>query len=229
MDFSKLAKVLALAASDNDTEALHALRTARRLLESEGADFVELARQLAQGGSDDGMDREALEDAVFDLRNEIRHLRAENERLRQNRAPSAVAEPASFRDNARAEADAIRLRAEMAALIDTLELERTEALRLKAHEATLHQSFQEAMAEAGKLGVRLGEAEARRMRLEAENRRLLHANHALMVDLNELRAQQTRFAAELVAHEVRQELSGEKPKPAARRMVKRVASQYALF
>ncbi|MBC7908540.1 MAG: DUF2786 domain-containing protein [Rhodospirillaceae bacterium] len=87
MDVQKLAKVLALAASDNETEAVHALRMARRLLDAHGVDFVELARRVAEGSP---AANEALEDAVFDLRNEIRHLRCENERLKKGRVPAAA-------------------------------------------------------------------------------------------------------------------------------------------
>lgn len=177
MDAQKLAKVLAMAASDNETEALHALRTARRLLDSHGTDFVGLAERLAGGGAS-----EALEDAVFDLRNEVRHLRCENERLRQGRpATGAPVTPPSFQDAARDAAELIRLRAEL----DTI---RAEMLRVQAHEATLQEQFRQALAEAGALGLRLSEAESRRMRLEAENRRLSHANHALKVDLAEAQA-----------------------------------------
>lgn len=186
MDVQKLAKVLALAASDNDSEALHALRTAKRLLDGHGADFVELARRLAEGGS--GRDAEALEDAVFDLRNEIRHLRAENERLRQGRGPAAAAEPPSIHDAAKDAAAAIRLRAELARLSEELEATRTELLRVRAHEATMHDQFREALAEAGRISVKLAETDSRRMRLEAENRRLSHANHALTVELEEARS-----------------------------------------
>lgn len=177
MDAQKLAKVLAMAASDNETEALHALRTARRLLDGAGTDFVGLAERLAGGGAS-----EALEDAVFDLRNEVRHLRSENERLRQGRpATGAPVAPPSFHDAARDAAELIRLRAELDAI-------RTEMLRAQAHEATLQDQFRHALAEAGALGVRLSEAESRRMRLEAENRRLSHANHALKIDLAEAQA-----------------------------------------
>lgn len=177
MDAQKLAKVLALAASDNETEALHALRTARRLLDSHGSDFVDLSNRLAGGGAS-----EALEDAVFDLRNEVRHLRGENERLRQGRpAPGGATVPPSFQDAARDAAELIRLRAEL----DTL---RAEVLRLQAHEITVQEQFRHALAEAGALGVRLSEVESRRLRLEAENRRLSHANHALKLDLAEAQA-----------------------------------------
>lgn len=235
MDVLKLAKVLALAASDNDAEAVHALRTARRLLDAHGVDFVELARRMAEDGPSRA-EADALEDAVFDLRNEIRHLRAENERLRQGRggAPAGTAEPASFQEASRDAAAAIRLRAELAALTDALELERNQVLRLKAHEATLHQSFQEALAEAGALAARLNDAEARRMRLEAENRRLLHANHALTVELEEAKTGAVPAAvapmtpAPVVA-EARREPAPRQLKPSARARAKGGVSQYALF
>ena len=189
MDVQKLAKVLALAASDNDAEALHALRTAKRLLDGHGADFVELARRLSEGEPGRAAETDSLHDAIFDMRNEIRHLRAESERFRQGRAP--VAEPippSSFQDAAKEAAAAIRLRAELARLSDELEGTRTEMLRLQAHEAIMRDQFGAALAEAGQMGVKLSEAEARRMRLEAENRRLTHANHALKVELDEARA-----------------------------------------
>ncbi|HTH16665.1 MAG TPA: metalloendopeptidase [Magnetospirillum sp.] len=226
MDVQKLAKVLALAASDNDTEALQALRTAKRLLEGEGADFVELARRLTEGAQSDAVGREVLEDAIFDLRNEIRHLRSENERLKQGRGggPAPAAEPPSFQDAARAAADVIRLRAELANLSDALTVERDEVLRMKAVEANLHQSFQEALAEAGRAMAQLREAEARRMRLEAENRRLLHANHALSVDLAEARA--ARPAPEPEPMQPKVPVAA---KQAPRRKAKGAASQFALL
>lgn len=176
MDTQKLAKVLAMAASDNETEALHALRTARRLLDGHGSDFVALANRLADSGT---VQAEVLEDAIFDLRNEIRHLRAENERLRQSR-PSAgpQVEPPSLLEAARDAAEMIRLRAEL----DTAQ---TEVLHLQAQETTRQEQFRQALAEAADLGLRLSEANNRRMRLEAENRRLSHANHGLKVELAE--------------------------------------------
>lgn len=175
MDAQKLAKVLALAASDNEAEALHALRTARRLLDGHGLDFVALAGRLT--GSND----EALKDAVFDLRNEVRALRAENEKLRQSR-PNNAAPAGSFADAARDAAELIRLRAE-------LDQARAEAQRVHDYQESLQEQFRQALAEAGQLGLRLSEAETRRMRLEAENRRLSHANHALKVDLAAAQAQ----------------------------------------
>ncbi|MCR6629095.1 MAG: metalloendopeptidase [Magnetospirillum sp.] len=223
MDFSKLAKVLALAASDNQTEALHALATAKRLLEAEGADFVELARRLAEAeaGAGDAVDREVLEDAIFDLRNEIRHLRSENERLKQARggAGPLPAEPASLHEAARAAADTIRMRAELEQLTGALEHERAEVARLAAQQAALRQ----AQAEGAAAATRLAEAEARRMRLEAENRRLLHANHALTVELEEARALKP-IPFDVIARHSRPE-----PKPNGKLRAKPGANQYALF
>jgi chromosome segregation ATPase len=211
MDYSKLAKVLALAASDNPTEALHALTTARRLLEAEGADFVELARRLAEAEAvgNGGVDREVLEDAIFDLRNEIRHLRSENERLKQGRGmPAAgVAEPPSFQDAARAAADVIRLRAELDEAAGHL-------ARAEAAEAELRRALAVAEAEGATMAARLAEADARRMRLEVENRRLSHANHALGVELRE-------------AQEAAAPRAERKPKAPPR--ARPAASQYALF
>ena len=115
MDVQKLAKVLAMAASDNDTEALHALRTAGRLLDNAGLDFVALAERLAVSNPAVSVTRmEDLEDTVFDLRNELRHLRTENERLRQGGVPAAAnPAPPNLADAAQGAAQAIRLQAEL--------------------------------------------------------------------------------------------------------------------
>lgn len=216
MDAQKLAKVLAMAASDNEVEAVHALRTARRLLDAFGIDFVEVARRVAdQGPAGAGTDKaqlEDLEDAVFDLRNEIRHLRAENERLRQGRGPS---EPISLAEAAKEAAATIRLRSELAQARDEAESLRDEALSARAHAATLADQQQHAIAEASRLAARVEELEARRMRQEAENRRLATANHALAAELNEARAAQPVVPAHVAAK--------------ARRKTKAPASQYALL
>jgi chromosome segregation ATPase len=224
MDARKLAKVLALAGSDNESEALHALRTARRLLEGYGTDFVGLAGRIAASAGG-----EALEDAVFDLRNEVRRLRAENERLRRTAPAPPQPEPPGLHDAAREAAAGIRLRAELASLTEELEMARTEMLRLKSHEATMHDQFREALAEAGRLGVRLAEVDGRRMRLEAENRRLTHANHALKVENDEIHARHRQAEAELAVHEVRQDIAGSKPRKPARGKAKDAAGQYPLL
>ncbi|MGE5515403.1 MAG: metalloendopeptidase [Bacteroidota bacterium] len=185
MDLQKIAKVLALAASDNEAEALHALRTAKRLLEAEGGDFVELANRVA---GDDGVGRAALENAVFDMRNEIRDLRCENERLKQARGLPSAAVPSSMFDAARAAGDVIRLRAELAELHEVLDHDRAQLRHVLANEAALHHALQDALAEAAHAKAQLSDGDSRRMRLEVENRRLLHANHALTVELEEARA-----------------------------------------
>lgn len=202
MDLRKIAKVMALAASDNESEALHALRTARRLLKAHGSDFVELAARI---GGDDGAGHAALEDAVFDLRNEVRALRAENERLKQGRGGAAGAEPSSMFDAARAASDVIRLRAELAVMAATLEQERGHT--------------QAALADAAAAKARLTDAHARRMRLEVENRRLQHANHALTVELVEARA----------APPASESVHDRKARVRARPRAKAGANQYALF
>lgn len=228
MDLQKIAKVLALAASDNEAEALHALRTAKRLLDSEGADFVELANRV---GGNDGASRAALENAVFDMRNEIRDLRCENERLKQGRGLPSAAEPSSMFDAARAASDVIRLRAELAEMTENLEREHTQLRHVLANEAALHHALQEALAEAAQAKALRADGEARRMRLEVENRRLLHANHALTVELEEARAHPPVFAPALLAPQPGHDepAAERKPRGTARARAKVGANQYALF
>lgn len=211
MDLPKIAKVLALAASDNEAEALHALRTARRLLAEAGSDFVDLARHL---GGDDGVSREALENAVFDLRNEVRHLRCENERLRQGRGIDGA--PTSMFEAARAASDVIRLRAELAAAAQALAGER-------AAQAALRTTLQEMQAELSVAIARLSEAETRRAVQEADNRRLAQANQSLLAQLAERGAANTETGAVPPgdAPPVR------KPRGALRAKIGR--GQYALF
>lgn len=232
MDAQKLAKVLAMAASDNETEALHALRTARRLLDAHGVDFVEVARRVAEGApGTDPAHAEALEDAVFDLRNEIRHLRAENERLKQGRpGPQPAAEPAGFADAAREAAAAIRLRAELAELRDALEARENDLLHLKAHKASADEELVRTLAEASRAARTAADLDARRMRLEAENRRLATANHALTVELEEIRKERQGLAAQMLAIQTRDMLEGAKaPRVSVRTRAKSSTSQYALF
>ncbi len=226
MDAQKLAKVLAMAASENEAEALHALRTARRLLDGHGVDFVEVARRVADGQpAAAGSPRaqvEDLEDAIFDLRNEIRHLRAENERLRQGRAPAPAAEPASFADAAREAAAAIRLRAELADARDRLETLENEMLGLRAHEAQTREHLKQEMAEAARLAARAEEADNRRLRLEADNARLAAEAGALGDRVADLSAQ-------LLAAETRIVMEGRARRLTPRGKAKGSASQYALL
>lgn len=239
MDSQKLAKVLALAASDNESEAVQALRTAKRLLESQGGDFVELAQILAQGlpyasaSPDFAAETEALEDEVFDLRNEIRHLRAEIQRLRQDRSGSGPAAAApSLAEASRDAAALIRLRAQVVELSALLDAEQCETQRLRGNDAQARATSEASKAEAKELAARLRDNVTRRMRLEAENRRLTHANHALTVELAEISAHKDRLSASLAAQEVERGHDG--ALSSAKRMSSRgktrsSVSQYALF
>lgn len=241
MDAQKLAKVLALAASDNEAEALHALRTARRLMETHGMDFVEFARRVADGGpapAQAGSQQahiEDLEDAVFDLRNEIRHLRAENERLKQSRgpAPQTANDAPNLADAAREAAAAIRLRAELSALKDVIETRDTEILALKAQMAGLHEQAAGNRDEAARLAARVQELEARRLRHEAENRRLGVAATALAAELEEAKADRDQALDKLMRADLArargQTAEVKAKRPAARTKAKAGANQYALL
>ncbi len=190
MDMRKLAKVLALAASDNDAEAVHALRTLKRLLDGQGNDFVDLARWAEAGAQADARparanDADALEDAVFDLRNELRRLRTENEKLRQGFPPMAAADADG--------GEAAQLRGQLQHALGALEVERAESCRLRATQSTMRQQFQDALSEAGRISQRLNDIDAHRARLEAENHRLSHTNHALTVQLDDAMAHMRRL------------------------------------
>jgi chromosome segregation ATPase len=176
MDVQRLAKVLALAASDNDAEALHALRTAKRLLDGAGHDFVSLAEKLANpfpaAATDHAAEIDTLENAVFDLRNEVRHLRAENEKLRQARPAPPPQPPATLAGAAQDAAAAIRLRAELAAAQDALDAERAEVARHTAIAAELARDLAQSRSDAARALARLDEVDSRRARLEVEVKRL---------------------------------------------------------
>ncbi len=168
MNFDKLAKVLALAASSNDAEAVHALRTARRLLEGEGLDFVELAGRLAAAPGADPTLVDRLQDTCFDLRNELRHLRSENERLKRIPTPA----PVGLAQAAETAAAAIRLRALLAEAETELAAERDRARQWEAAAAHHAHRLEETQGEALRLAARLADLDRLRQRLEAENRRL---------------------------------------------------------
>ncbi len=181
MDLQRLAKVMAMAASDNEAEALHALRTANRLLNSAGLDFVALASRL--GGAESSIRMEDLEDTVFDLRNEIRHLRAENERLRQG--------PVNLAAAAQDAAGVIRLRAELDEARETIAAERMRAERGVAVEASLRADLAQALDVADRLTRQFEPLRNRAERLEAENRRLSLVAAALKTELDERIADQS--------------------------------------
>ena len=189
MNVEKLAKILAMAASDNETEAVHALRTARRLLETEGADFVELARLLTHASPQNGdLNVERLQDAIFDLRNEVRHLRAENEHMKRSVRSEQVPPltgSAGLAQAAEAAASAIRLRSQLTDVTASLESERTQNLALRNAAAAQTQMIEDMTADNTRLAARISELENRRQRMEAENRRLGNLAHALRTELSE--------------------------------------------
>lgn len=213
MDIDRLAKVLALAASDNDAEAVHALRTAHRLLAEHGTDFIDLTSRLARA-----KDIDALEDAMFDLRNEIRTLRAENERLRQGRFPVAPAPAADLFDATRTAAEVIRLRAE-------IDIARADAAQARAIEEAQQDQYRLLLEELTALSARLGESEGRRIRLESENRRLAHANHSLSVELAAAHAQDGGSHAAIALALPERSRKGHAAPPASDKS----RGQYALF
>jgi chromosome segregation ATPase len=185
MDLQRLAKVLAMAASDNETEALHALRTASRLLEANGMDFVALAARLSDSGPVVSASRlEDLEDTVFDLRNEVRHLRSENERLRQG-GPAAAASAPNLADAAQDAAQVIRLQAELDKANAALA---RETQRAEAAELALRQDLASAIEVAERLTTQFENLKGRNDRLEAENRRLSLVAQALKAELDETQA-----------------------------------------
>jgi hypothetical protein len=180
MDVHKLAKVLAMAASDNEAEALHALRTATRLLDNAGLDFVSLAERLSDSTrTASGGRLDELEDAVFDLRNEIRHLRGENERLRQGPAAGSPPNLAAATQDA---AQAIRLRAELDAARDELARAGADG---QARDLALRADLAQAIDVAERLTRQFEMAKGRADRLEAENRRLSLMAAALKAELDE--------------------------------------------
>lgn len=193
MDVQRLAKVLALAGSDNDAEALHALRTAGRLLDGAGLDFVALASRLAEGGPVVSATRlEDLEDTVFDLRNEVRHLRAENEKLRRGVVPSATASlDPGLANAAQDAAQLIRLGAELADAKDTVAAEKRRADGAEREARVLQDDLAQAIAVAETLAGQAEALKGRCDRLEAENRRLGLMASALKGELDERLADRT--------------------------------------
>ncbi len=186
MDERKFAKVLALAASDNDMEALHALRAARRMLETQGTTFLDLASRMERElGAP--IEAHVLQETIFNLRNEIRDLRSENQRLRQGREPvfiktGEVSEGGG--EDSQKIAIIARLRSEVTDLTQTIAAQRAEAERLTA---AWHVQAEGVRSDLIKAKQRITDLDGRRGRLEAENRRLTYANHALTVEVNELK------------------------------------------
>ena len=80
-----MSKLLALASSANDQEALAALRAARRMLAAEGIDFVDLAALIQDGGR-----TEALEEELETVRQRLQQTQAALHSLRQRRDGTAA-------------------------------------------------------------------------------------------------------------------------------------------
>jgi hypothetical protein len=140
MDPRKFGKILSLAASDNEAEALRALHVAKRMLDGAGLDFVDLAHLVTTTEDGDSEAIAELQERLALLRRENRQLRGENRRLRSATPASA---PEGSRDLTTAERqlataieDAARLAAEVRRLTAAAthlrdELERSEHERYR--------------------------------------------------------------------------------------------------
>ncbi|CAA7613137.1 Metalloendopeptidase-like membrane protein [Candidatus Terasakiella magnetica] len=227
--------MLAMAASDNEAEALHALRTASRLLEGAGLDFVAVAARLSDGGPLRAAATDHLEDAIFDLRNEVRHLRTENERLRRDQ-PAAAAN-SGLAVAAQDAAQLIRLRAELDQARESLATEAARAAKAEADERSLRDDLGQAIAVAERLTHQFEQLKGRKDRLEAEVRRLSLVAGALKAELDERIADQTHPLPTPTQRPdtiIRPEPAPRRampvpPLPAARRGKAVPANQYALF
>lgn len=89
LNLSRLARLLARASSDNDAEAIAAVRAARTILAKSGLDFVDLAEALEQ--------HSAVVETVADLKDTVSALRADMRRLKASVTTSAEASDLSRR------------------------------------------------------------------------------------------------------------------------------------
>ncbi|WP_173979047.1 hypothetical protein [Magnetospirillum sp. UT-4] len=162
MDPTKFGKILSLAASDNEAEALRALQVAKRMLDGAGLDFVDLAHLATS--TEEGGEAEAiaeLQESLARIRRENRLLKVENRRLR-------TATPATAPECARDVADVERkLAAEMSARA------RAEAERLAADEDAVRMAaeIRQLAAACSHLRCELERSEHERYRLIAEARK----------------------------------------------------------
>ncbi|MBF0562303.1 MAG: hypothetical protein HQL37_09835 [Alphaproteobacteria bacterium] len=134
MHIDRMSKLLALASSSNDQEALAALRSLKRLLATNEMDFVDLANRLRGGGRE--------EELEHDLEVTRRQLRQARGALRSAQAGSQSDQTAcELRQQVR------KLTAENRALKGELDLQTEELQEWRiAHSAmdtTLRQSSQE--------------------------------------------------------------------------------------
>jgi regulator of replication initiation timing len=199
-----------------------------------------LASHLAGNGPVVSSTRlEDLEDTVFDLRNEIRHLRSENEKLRQTGpVTSGPAASGGLAGAAQDAAQVIRLRAELDEARETLGAERRRADTAQAGERALHADLDQAIEAVERLTVQCEALTGRNDRLEAENRRLGLVAAALKAELDERIADRTHPlppvavpAAPVVRADPAPRRVNVAPPPAAARRTKPAApaNQYALF
>ena len=129
-----MSKLLALASSANDQEALAALRAAKRMLAAEGADFIDLANLIQDGGR-----AEALEGELETARQRLQQAQAALQGLRQRR-DGATAERELRSGLRRLAAENHALKTELAR--QTEELEHWRAAH-SALDHTLRQTVQE--------------------------------------------------------------------------------------
>jgi len=103
------AKVLSLAASDNEAEPARAMQIAKRMLEAAGLDFVDVANLIVEPAACAESEAiETLRDKLAQLRRESRQLKSENRHLRSG---SSARKPEDIQ--------IARLRAEVRRLLKT--------------------------------------------------------------------------------------------------------------
>ena len=190
MDLEKFAKVLALAGSSNDMEALAALRRARQMLAADDMDFIDVVDSLVSIPTGDAEVIEELEATILELRGEIRDLKSENRRLRRD-----AAAPASARTSPTNAGTVARLRAELASVDETLSAREAERDRLRVVAANERKRADAAEATQAQLNDLLGELEgqlrmqgARAAGLQREVERLRLEGYRLTAELRRLSA-----------------------------------------
>jgi chromosome segregation ATPase len=194
MDALKFGKILSLAASDNEAEALRAIQAAKRMLTAAGLDFVDLANlATAPAEIEESGALADLREKLLQLRRENRQLKGENRRLRASRPIPELggARDIEKADRRSAAEKAARERAEVACaqlteLIGRLEKEREiagqEAARLTAEVRRLNAAaaHQDSELQRSKNAYDRLAAEVRKLSLEhacrPKPRRTRHAS-----------------------------------------------------
>lgn len=132
MDTEKLGRILALAASDTEVEAMRALQAAKRMLAAADLDFLDLANLLM--AHEDSAETEMLaelEETLRQLRRDNRHLKMENRRLRADslRAPPESTSEIAWMERQLAAERLARSRIEAIHIRLTEQMERLETER----------------------------------------------------------------------------------------------------